>query len=70
VAEWKKAHRPDLIMSMTPNQVISKFGSPYTLDRAPDGNVNFMMYKDIRHGIYCSIGFREGKVWIVKFDAQ
>ena len=70
VAQWKKAHRPELVMSMTPDQVISTFGPPYFQSKASDGSIDVITYKDLRHGIFCFVWFKEGTVQKVSFGAD
>jgi hypothetical protein len=67
--EYRDAHSTDKIVGKTPEEIIKAYGEPYGRHSAGD-QINFIMYRDGKHGQYCGIDFENGVAVRVSFWGQ
>jgi hypothetical protein len=57
---YREQHSETKIVGKTADEIIAMYGEPYTGERGPDGEPVFIMYKQVKHGQYCGIDFKDG----------
>lgn len=69
-AEWREERSEVKIVGKTADEIIAMFGKPYSEKRGPDRKPAFIMYKQVKHGQYCGIAFKDGFAVNVSFSFQ
>ena len=70
VRQYQQSHAPDKIVGQTAGQILSTYGEPFMTDLGPDARPQFIMYKQVKRGQYCTIVLKDGVAVEVSFSFQ
>lgn len=70
IQEFRNAHSEARIVGKTADEITSAHGTPYAAMRGRDGRLEFILYKQVKHGQYCGIVFKDGVAVEVSFGFQ
>ena len=68
--EWREERGEAKIVGKRADEIIATFGTPYAVDRGPEGKPAFILYKQVKHGQYCCIAIKDGVAVSVSFSFQ
>ena len=68
--EYQDTHSAAKIVGKTAEEIVALYGEPVTINRDAIGTPDLIIYKDVKHGQYCSIGLKDGVAVSVSFHGQ
>ncbi len=70
VRQFREEHSEAKLSGKTADEIVAMYGKPFVSENEDNGKTSLIMYKQVKHGQYCGIHFKDGVAVRVVFWFQ